>query len=124
LRGIVGQIVSAKLSLRVGNGGGGILGLVNNSNWQENTITWNNAPPIDGGTITQIPMASRESTICAETAAAVNADSDKIVTFALAAPSGSQTYVSKEGGQPPRLVLIVKTKFPAKSGGGVPPPSS
>ncbi len=98
----------AKLSLRIIQSGGGPVGIVTNSSWNESTITWNNAPPIDGGTIVNVPASSKDGTFSADVTNAVNADADGIISLAISVPGAGQTsYHSKEAGQPPRLILAV-----------------
>lgn len=105
-------IQCAKLSLRNNGGGGGVLSLVTDTAWSESTITWNTAPPIDGGVIQSVARSSRDGTFAADVAAAVNADADGLVTFALVSDGGTQSYISKEGGQTPRLILTLASPPP------------
>jgi hypothetical protein len=97
----------AKLSLRVGAGGGGQVETVADSSWSESSITWSTAPPA-GPPNVLLPQSSRDGTIAANVTATVNSDTDARVSFALATSATSQAgYLSTEGGQPPRLVLVV-----------------
>lgn len=98
---------SAKLSLRVITQGGGQVTLVSDTTWNEAAISWNTAPAIDGGLVVNVPNTSKDGTIAADATAAVNSDSDGVLTFALSVTGGQTAYMSKEGGQPPRLVLSV-----------------
>lgn len=107
---VAGTILYAKLSLRVTTQGvgGGTVGLVSNTSWGETTLTYNNAPPIDGGTIATAPQSSRDGTLGADVTTAVLSDSDNVLAFAIATPTtGAVTYHSREAGQPPRLILTV-----------------
>jgi hypothetical protein len=80
---------------------------VADASWGETTITWNDAPAI-GPRVALLPQSSRDGTIGADATSAVNADADALVSFALRAPGSAQTsYSSREGGQPPRLTLVV-----------------
>jgi hypothetical protein len=100
-------VALAKLSLRVVQSGGGAVGFVADTAWGEETINWSNAPAI-GPQLVAMPQSSRDGTIGAVVTPAVDADADGIVSFALSVPGSSQTtYWSREGGQPPRLVLTV-----------------
>lgn len=97
----------AKLSLRVDQGGGGRVSLVSSTSWSEGALTYNNAPAI-GATVKDMPPSSRDGTVGANVTAAVNADVDGVLSFALTTTSAGQaTYHSKEAAQPPRLVAIV-----------------
>jgi hypothetical protein len=109
LSAVAGAVLSAKLSLRVTTDGlgGGDVSLVSNTTWGEATITAANAPPIDGGLLRTLPQATRDGTIAADVTAAVNADGDRVLTFALTTPTaGGTRYHSREAGQPPRLILV------------------
>ena len=106
--GVHRPVLFAKLSLRVQSGSppSTLVGVVTNNNWNENTITFQNAPAIDGGTVATIPAASREGTICADVTSAVNSSPNGVLTLALSlSSSGQGSLVSREGGQPPRLIL-------------------
>jgi hypothetical protein len=108
-------ILLAKLGLRVitNGGGGGVVSLVNDSSWGENTITLNNAPPVDGGAMASIPLSTRDGTVTANVTDPLLADGDGVVSMAFAdATGGLRTYHSREAGQPPRLVLVVETTGP------------
>lgn len=103
----------AKLSLRIVQSGGNPVSLVTDSSWNENTITWNNAPAIDGGLVVNVPRSSRDGTLAAEVTNAVNSDTDGVITFAFTETFGQGlSYHSKEAGQPPRLILTVAVPPP------------
>jgi hypothetical protein len=100
----------AKLSLRVAQGGGGNVSRVDDTSWDEGTLTWSGAPsPV--ATLVSMPQSSRDGTIAANVTADVNQDPDGVATFLLsfAGGAGQGSYLSKEGGQPPRLVLVLPT---------------
>jgi hypothetical protein len=116
LTGIARPVRLAKLSLRVNGTGGGTVSLVSNTTWDESTLTYATAPAI-GGALVNMPGSSRDGTIAANVTSAVNADADGIVSFAITTTAaGLSDYHSKEGGQPPRLVLVADT--PAAPGVG------
>jgi hypothetical protein len=99
----------AKLSLRVSAGGGGLVRRVNDTSWTEGSITWNTAPAF-GATMVSIPQASRDGTADANVTADVTGDADRHLSYALTLPAVQPgTLVSKEGGEAPRLVLVVTT---------------
>ena len=106
--GVNGPIATlAKLSLRVVNGGGGAVRVVNDNAWNESTITFSNAPQ-PGALVAEMPISSRDGTIGADVTGVVQTDDDGLVSFAMNAPGTSElVYHSEEGGQPPRLVLSV-----------------
>jgi len=97
----------AKLSMRVAQTGGGRVALVGDTGWSEASITFATAPT-PGAALVDMPQSSRDGTIAANVTMSVNLDPDAVLGFALTTPSASQvTYLSGEGGQPPRLVLVV-----------------
>ena len=106
LSGAVRPAALAKLSLRVLQMGGGAISTVADTSWAEGTITFSNAPAI-GATLVNTPGSSRDGTLSANVTANVNADADGQLTFALTTAASSQaSYHSREGGDPPRLVLV------------------
>ena len=109
--GIGDPVLLAKLSLRVATtgSGGGPVRLVDDTTWDEATITWATAPPL-GATLATMPQATRDGTWGAGVTSAVNADPDGQLAFGLLSPVATPTpYLSKESGQTPRLVLVVET---------------
>jgi hypothetical protein len=105
------SVLWAKVGLRTvseSGAGGGVLSLVGNTTWSETAITWTNAPPLDGGVLATVPQATRDGTIAAEVSEALNADADGILTMALSNTDGGlRIYHSREGGQAPRLTMVV-----------------
>ncbi|HKQ97080.1 MAG TPA: DNRLRE domain-containing protein [Candidatus Polarisedimenticolia bacterium] len=109
-------VILAKLSARVAAGGGGNVTPVADVPWSESTITWATAPAL-GAPIVAMPQSSRDGTIAANVTAAMNADTDGLISFGLTTAATQQaTYLSKEGGQPPRLVLVIPTACSASAG--------
>jgi hypothetical protein len=97
----------AKLSLRVAQGGGGTVARVEDTAWDEGTITWSTAPA-PGETLVPMPQSSRDGTIAANVTTEVNRDPDGVAAFVLSfSGAGQGSYLSREGGQPPRLVLVL-----------------
>ncbi|MFQ5654325.1 MAG: hypothetical protein ACE5GW_06305, partial [Planctomycetota bacterium] len=103
----------SKLGLRVLSSGGGPLALVPESGWSEESITYGNAPPFETPALVNIPRASRDGTIAAGVSGILEEDTDGVLSFALpGAPGPVRRYASKEGGQPPRLVVALLTGSP------------
>lgn len=103
------RVLLAKYSMRVFSSGGGSVRLVNDVAWNENTITWNTAPAL-GASLVTMPQASRDGTFGAQVTSAWLADTDHRMSFVATLPSvGPATYHSREGNDPPRLVLVVST---------------
>ncbi|MFN7975022.1 MAG: DNRLRE domain-containing protein [Acidobacteriota bacterium] len=102
-----GAALIAKLNFRVVCCGGQDLGMVADTNWNEGTITWASAPAI-GPTFLTIPSANFLSSEAGDVTTAFDADLDGVVAFGL---TTTQTFLlsvqSKEGGQGPRLTLVV-----------------
>jgi hypothetical protein len=87
---------------------------VDDTSWGEATITYANAPPL-GTSLGVMPRASRDGTRSLDVTAVVNADPDRILTFAVTAPpfaAQGSLLVSREGGEAPRLVLMRRPGAP------------
>lgn len=116
--GVTEPVLMAKLSMRVFSNGGGIVRLVNDVSWNENTITWGNAPSL-GASLVQMPNASRDGTFGAQVTSAYLSDADRLLSFATTLPgTGPATYHSREGQDPPRLVLVVSSATVLGAGDG------
>jgi hypothetical protein len=125
LAAIPQSVLLAKLSLRVTSSGigGGTARRVDDTSWDENTITWSNAPA-SGPTIVTCPQASRDGTFGANVTDVVRADVDRKIAFAVVTTSaGAATYHSAEGGQPPRLVLVTSAAPASVASGALRPAS-
>ena len=115
--GVSRPVVSAKLSARVLDVGGGRVSGAADTTWGESTITFANAPPA-GAILMNLPQSSRDGTIAANVTGNVNADADGALTYVLTSTAaGLATYHSREGGHPPRLVLTVSCAASADSDG-------
>jgi trimeric autotransporter adhesin len=107
--GVSGSVTSAKLRLFVVDASavsGSVYG-VPETPWSENTITWNNRPPV-GALIVGPHAANLGTWVEFDLTGAISADG----TYSLAlkdATSGTAWYSSKEGTDPPQLVLTVAT---------------
>ena len=114
---VTDPVLHAKLSLRVFSGGGGAVRLVNSTSWGEGTVTWATAPAL-GATLASMPQASRDGTWGSQVTSAWNADADHVLSFALTTPVvGPMNYHSREGNDPPRLVLVVSVPVTAVTPG-------
>lgn len=110
VRGALRPVIYAKLGLRINGGSNeGIeVRLVPASDWGETTITYANAPPV-GAVLRTLPRATQDGTLTCDVTGAVNSDPDGVVSFAVTHPSTMAIYKSKEGNNPPRLTLSVRT---------------
>ncbi len=84
---------------------------VHDSNWDELTLTWDNRPDL-GPALGIIPRATRDGTRSLDVTAAVNADPDGVITFALTTTANGEPaslVTSREGGAAPRLIMIPAT---------------
>lgn len=110
------SVLFAKLSLRVLTIGGGQLRRLDDPAWSEAALTNTNAQPF-GPLLATLPQSSRDGTYGVNVTPTIFANTDGYPEFALTTPSINPTdYWSKEGGHPPRLVLVVST--PATAGAG------
>ncbi|MDQ4019977.1 MAG: PKD domain-containing protein, partial [Actinomycetota bacterium] len=105
--GIVGVVSSAKLRLYVTDASpdGGAVYLVGNE-WTETGITWNSAPPIAGAPVASTGSVALNTWVEVDVTAAVSGNGT--YSFALKnASTNSAIYSSREGTQPPELVLTL-----------------
>ncbi len=112
-----GPVVHAKLSLLVDPDfpvTESELHLVPIDNWTEAGITWDSAPAIALPAIRSVALFARGAAWSADVTAAVEAArlaGDPAISFALvpsAAGVGSAAFLSREGGEAPRLILTVE----------------
>jgi len=92
--------------------GGTILLEVSDTGWEEGTITFNSAPPLDGPVWGVLPFLSRGTAASVDVTAAVQAAQGGLISFAFtsaAGEGGRGSYLSREGGGAPRLVLTLKS---------------
>lgn len=115
LDGVSGPIERAKLSLLADATTGAPDGRVEVGDptvaWNEMSITWDNRPPTTGGTLRTIPSHSRGGALAVDVTSAVQAAlaaGRTAITFVLI-PNGGGVwgpgYLSREAGEPPRLLL-------------------
>jgi len=82
--------------------------------WQEASITAQNAPAIDPAVLRQMPSASRGSAITFDATTEVQqalAASANEISFALTTNAASPgVLISREGGEPPRLLLTLPSQ--------------
>jgi trimeric autotransporter adhesin len=103
--GLGGSVTSAKLRLYVTDPSwdGGSVYSVSNS-WTESTITWNTAPAISGTPLGSTGSVATGTWVEVDVTAAVTGNGS--VSFALRnAASDSALYSSREGTNPPQLVV-------------------
>lgn len=105
--GVRRPVLHAKLSLNNFDEAVTLLRTVSDSAWDEATISFSNRPPIDGTENYPMPNVTRDGTRSVDVTDAVNQDDDGVVTFALFNTLSFDGAVSsREGQQPPRLVLL------------------
>jgi hypothetical protein len=105
VRGLSGVVKSAVLRLAVvdGSSDGGRVGPVA-TGWDEATLTWANAPSI-GSTLVDIGSVTTGTTVDVPLPAGF-ITGDGLVRIGIDSPSSdSVLYTSREGGQPPQLVI-------------------
>jgi PKD repeat protein len=108
-------ITGAKLRLYVtdGSADGGTVYLVDNS-WSENTITWNNAPPITGSPVGQFVNVVAGTFVELDLSPVITGPG----TYSLgmtSASSDSAYYSSREGVNPPQLDVFSASDPPVPS---------
>jgi hypothetical protein len=112
---IASALVHAKLVVRdVNTGLGPTVTLVGDSGWDENTITWNNAPALDGGVLSSNSGWTRENCPSFDLTGTLLNDADGLVSVAFDTNSPSQqTLYSREGAASavfaPQLVLTLRS---------------
>jgi hypothetical protein len=105
--GVDGEIRHAKISLITRSLVKGELVAVADGGWREGEITWNNAPPLEE-TLGAVPRSSRDSAFAGDLTARLLADGDGVVTVALRSETDAlRRCSSREGGEPPRLILTL-----------------
>ncbi|NOT31498.1 MAG: DNRLRE domain-containing protein, partial [Planctomycetes bacterium] len=105
LSGLSGPVVSAKLRLFCTDGStvGGLVFPTTNA-WSETAINWNNRPAATGGLITQLGSITASTWVEFDVTSAVGAPG--LVSFLLTSTtSNSAVFSSREGAQPPELVV-------------------
>ncbi|MCB0085416.1 MAG: PKD domain-containing protein, partial [Caldilineaceae bacterium] len=118
--GLSGAVQSAKLRLYVTDGsdaGGAVYAVSNNGSnntpWTEGGITWANAPVISGGPLTTLGAINAGQWAEYDVTAAISGNG--LFSFGLNTSSSNSAYFSsKEGANPPQLVITVDSG----SGGG------
>lgn len=123
LSSVAGTIEAAKLNLVI-SPATTFKGLeawsVTDTSWDESTLTAANAPPIDGPFLGTMPIQSVGATASFDVTAVVRAAAGGSVSFALIegpGTPGNKSVASREGVEPPRLVLTVR---PTVASPGVP----
>jgi hypothetical protein len=120
LSGIRVPVIRSKLSMRTAQGAPSAqLFTVEDSSWQEGTITFYNAPTPANDSFITMGNVSRDGSVSGDVTEQVNADADGIVTFAVVAGGGNGSCHSREGGQPPRLILTLATSGGDITGNGI-----
>jgi PKD repeat protein len=105
--GVTEPVVAAKLRLYVNNPStvGGTVHTSSNS-WTETDLRWPTAPAIDGTTLASIGAAPLDSWMEIDLPASTFANGDGTYTLAIQSTSADDAwYSSKEGTNPPQLVL-------------------
>ncbi|MCB9157720.1 MAG: PKD domain-containing protein [Caldilineaceae bacterium] len=118
--GLSGAVQSAKLRLYVTDGsdvGGAVYAVSNNGSdnapWTEGGVTWANAPVISGGPLTTLGAINADQWAEYDVTAAISGNG--LFSFGLNTSSSNSAYFSsKEGANPPQLVITVDSG----SGGG------
>ncbi len=98
----------AKLSVRNNSATSGALDLSSDTSWQEATVTYNTAPPPDGGSIGSLSAWSRDSALGVDVTAPLLADPDAVLTFIMSRDLLEMAeHFSRQTHEPPRLVMSI-----------------
>ncbi|MCH7720117.1 MAG: DNRLRE domain-containing protein [Planctomycetes bacterium] len=110
--GITEPILFAKLSFRVSSNATAPTAQVfpvEDDSWTEAGITWANAPPFVGRPVAVTAGCSRDGSVSADVTQAVRDRPDDMISLGLVTESRDDgALVSREGLQPPRLILLVE----------------
>jgi hypothetical protein len=92
--------------------------LASDTAWGETSLTFANAPPIDGGTISSGSGWTRENCPSFNLTPSLLADADGVLSVVISSPSPmAQRLYSREGTLPPRVILSLRTNDPLFSDG-------
>jgi len=114
--GVNGQtITNAKLRLynMDGSSKGGDFYRVNDNSWQEETVTWNNAPTADTTLLASLGTVSANTWYEVDITSLITSDGTYSLRVSSISTNGAD-YSSKEGANPPQLVITL---------GGTPTPT-
>jgi hypothetical protein len=112
---VTAPILFAKLSFRIGTNAVAPRALVRSvttDSWTESTVTWGNAPAGSEPPVIMTGAISRDGSLSADVTSAVISAADGVLSLRLSAPSGSGAYLSRESGEPPRLILVIASTGP------------
>jgi hypothetical protein len=100
--------VHAKLSVRNDSATSGDLDLSTDTSWKEETVTFNTAPPPDGGAVGPLSTWSRDSAMGADVTAPLLGDPDALLTFIMSRdPLELAEHFSRQTHEPPRVVISI-----------------
>ena len=108
-----GRLIHAKLSLRNINklNGGILVSQVHDTSWNEANVTYWSAPVL-GSTVAAVPFTTEDGTVSADVTHLARTDADGILGLGLSSPIAQEgRVVSREGGEPARLVLSFSSKL-------------
>jgi len=112
---VTDPILFAKLSFRIGTSAvapRAVVRSMTDDSWNEALVTWSNAPAGSEPPVITTGAISRDGSLSADVTSAVTSEEDGIISLRLSAPAGSGGYLSRESGQPPRLILVVESAGP------------
>jgi len=103
------QVVSAKLRLYNvdPSGKGGDFYAVSDSSWQEETITWNNAPAALTNLLGSLGSVTTGNWYEVDLTSLITGDGTYSLRISSTSTDGAD-YSSKEGANPPQLVITVQ----------------
>jgi len=120
--GVTGTVQSAKLRLRVtdgGTSGGSVFSVSNNfagtaTPWTESALRWNNAPSVSGSALSATGAVTANTWVELDVTSAITGSGT--YSFAVSGGTSNQVdYSSSEGANSPQLVVVVSGSVPAET---------
>lgn len=108
LTGLTGVVQSATIDFKVKNESntGGTIHSVSNNSWDENTLTYNNRPSIDGPALDTAGVAVKNEIVQMDVTQAINGGG--VYSFAIVSDSSNGVqYQSREGATGPTLTITM-----------------
>ena len=107
--GLTGTVTSAKVRLYATDGSvdGGSLRTVADTTWSQSTINWNNAPGFSANSLATAGRVASGTWVELDVTSYVSGNGDFSFALVNASPDVA-TYSSREGAQPPELVVMTQ----------------
>jgi len=105
--GLSGAVVSARIQLECINASpeGGTIYTISDNSWQENAVTYNHRPAVDGVALDALGEVNIGDVVELDVTAAINGNGTYSFAMDSTRPNGVH-YYSREGANPPKLIII------------------